>query len=136
MALRVFRPFTRLQDDPWTNDDDAKAVSELEEFIKDAACPSWVVSRFEQHNRAATRKRKASERKDECGDKQATEAVEAHEDEAEDETDQGVMRRQTEANASPPVYECTNSFPPLPSAAWRRCRMTMCSGGWMFVIRV
>ena len=115
MALRLFRPFTRLEDDPWRIDDDAEAVSALEEFIKDAACPSWVVSRFEQHNRVATRKRKASERKDECGDKQATEAMEAHEDEAEDETDQGVMRRQTEANASPPslrMHEFLRSPPP------------------------
>ena len=101
MALRVFKPFTRLQDDPWTIDDDANAVSALEEFIKDAACPSWVVSRFEQHNRVKTRKRKASERTHECGGNQAPGDREAHEDEGEDEIDQAVLRRQTEVPPTP-----------------------------------
>ena len=99
MALRLFRPFGTLEEDPWTIDDDEEALRALEEFIKDVACPAWLVSRYEQHNRVATRKRKASERKDECGDKQATEATEAQEDEADDETEQGVIRRQSEANA-------------------------------------
>ena len=121
MALRVFRAFRTIDSDPWTIDSDEDAVRQLEEFIKDPACPAWLLSRYEQHNRVATRKRKASERKDGCGDKQATEATEAQEDEADDETDQGVIRRQSEANASPgPVYECTNSLAPThpPHPPW------------------
>ena len=104
MALRLFRPFGTLEEDPWTIDDDEEALRALEEFIKDVACPAWLVSRYEQHNRMATRKRKASERKDECGDKQATEATEAQEDEADDETEQGVLRRQSEAGGPPPCW--------------------------------
>ena len=49
-----------------------------------------------------TRKRKASERKDERDDKQAMEASEAQADEADDEAVQGVIPRQSEASTTSP----------------------------------
>ena len=111
MALRLFRPFRTTDSDPWTIDSDEEAVRELEEFIKDPACPAWLFNRYEQHNRVATRKRKAAERKDGSGDgslatqeapsspRHATEATVAQDDEADDEAEQGVIRRKSEANA-------------------------------------
>ena len=87
------------------------ALNQLGEFIKDPACPAWLVNWYEQHNRVATRKRKASERKDGIGDgsfvteeapsspRHATEATVAQDDEADDEAEQGVIRRKSEANA-------------------------------------
>ena len=99
MALRVFRAFPTIDSDPWTIESDEDAVRQLEEFIKDPACPAWLFNRYEQHNRVATRKRKASERKEECADKQALPTTEAHEDEADDDSEQSGIRRRTEADA-------------------------------------
>ena len=111
MALRLFRPFSSSDSDPWKIEGDESALNQLEEFIKDSACPAWLVNRYEQHNRVATRKRKASERKDGIGDgslateeapsspRHATEATVAQDDEADDEAEQGVIRRKSEANA-------------------------------------
>ena len=102
MALRMFRPFRTIDSDPWTIDSDGEAVRELEEFIKDPTCPGWLFNRYQQHNRVVTRKRKASEQKDEHDDKQAMEASEAQADEVDDEAVQGVMPRQSEASTTSP----------------------------------
>ena len=93
----------------------------METFIKDPACPAWLFNRYEVHNRVETRKRKASERKDGVDDKQPMDATEAQDDEADDETDQGVIRRQSEANAPQLNNARIPPFPPWPLACDVAC---------------
>ena len=110
MALRLYRPFRTTESDPWNIADDEEAVRQLEEFIRDDACPGWLLARYLQHNRAERRKRKGCE----CGDgvgesspgtggspscrQPPPEATAADDEDAGDEMDQSGIRRKCEAN--------------------------------------
>ena len=59
MALRNHRPFRSAEEDPVNIQDDAEAVRQLEEFVRDnKACPRWMQARYQIHNKVSTRKRK------------------------------------------------------------------------------
>ena len=63
MALRLYRPFNDLEDDPAIENNltDEEAIAQLELFLRTDLCPRWLQERYRQHNRVRTRKRKADE---------------------------------------------------------------------------
>ena len=61
MTLRLYRPFEKEDEDPWHIQPEDEVLQQFEDFMRDPACPGWLIARYRQHNRVQRRKRKSCE---------------------------------------------------------------------------
>ena len=56
MALRLYRPFENLEQDPADIVKDEEAIGQLEVFLGSTQCPRWLQARYREHNRVRLRR--------------------------------------------------------------------------------